>query len=184
MKVIPEGLPMDELMRTAIHEAGHAVVQIALGIGCKGVSIIPAEATAGTTAHGGEDAKPASDIGEHDNVATLRIYAEDAFLLRHAIADYAGAEAEKRSNPVLDWKAERDEREATDRLNDITTDAESIDLLFKYAHRRCALLVEHYWPEIMAMADLLMEHRSLTGEQARQAFSKSMQARRGVNMQW
>lgn len=31
----------EELKRTAHHEAGHAVLQLALGLGCEGVTVLP-----------------------------------------------------------------------------------------------------------------------------------------------
>jgi hypothetical protein len=77
-------------------------------------------------------------------VANLRLYAEDAFLLRHAIANYAGAEAVRHWKPRRkNWRdgADTDYEDAVDRINEITSDPESIDLLYKYAKRRCQLLV-------------------------------------------
>jgi len=74
------------------------------------VSIVPdeAEQTAGHAVHGGEFAEADSDA---DN---LRIYAEDAFWLRHAIACYAGAEAVRQIRPEddADTGAGADERAA------------------------------------------------------------------------
>ena len=164
----------DELRRTAIHEAGHAVLHIALGLGCAAITIVPdyEKGTAGTAAHGGEYGRPGEALGEpDDDVANLRLFAEDAFYLRHAIANYGGAEAGRRLDPQrADWRAgaDSDYREASARINAITDDAQSLELLFKYAARRCELLVEYYWPEITAVADLLIEHRTITGEQAQQ----------------
>jgi hypothetical protein len=178
------------LRRTAIHEAGHAVLQTALGIGCKSVSIEPDhdEGTAGHVVHGGAWGKQAETPGEHDDdVASLRIFAEDAFLLRHAIADYAGAEAVRRAAPRRkDWKrgAESDYREAAFRLNEITEDAKSIDLLFKYAQRRCTLLVKHYWPEIQAVADALLKSRTLPAEQVLDIIRQSVDKRSARLMGW
>lgn len=151
---------------TAYHEAGHAVLQHALRIGCEAATIVPDfdEGTSGTATHGGEFGKRGRDLGEEDDdAASLRLWAQDAFLLRHAIANYAGAEAVRRWKPRRrNWEAgaESDYREATYRINEITPDAESIDLLFKYARRRCAILVENYWPEITG-------HREATAQASR-----------------
>jgi hypothetical protein len=81
------------------------------------------------------------------------VWAEDAFLLRQAIAHYAGGEAERRAAPRNHRRAsaKSDRREAQNRLNEITDDTKSINLLFKYAQRRCTILVRHYWPEIQAV---------------------------------
>ena len=98
----PTRWQIEQDIRTAYHEAGHAVLMHALGIGYKTVTIVPnyEDGTAGTSIHGGE-------FGEQDNdVAALRYAAEDAFLLRHAIGRYAGAEAVRRRWPRRkDWQA-------------------------------------------------------------------------------
>lgn len=165
-------------------------MQAMLGIGCKGVTITPnyKKGTLGATQHGGAWGEQGENPGDPDeDVANLRLFAEDAFLLRHAIADLAGAEATRRAAPKRkDWKAgaESDYREAAFRLNDITEDGQSIDLLFKYAHRRCALLVEHYWPEIQAVARALLKSRTLTAERAVTIIRKSLQARSATRMGW
>jgi hypothetical protein len=178
------------LRRTAIHEAGHAVLQTVLGIGCSGVTIVPSpgEGTAGHALHGGAWGKQGDKPGDpDDDVANLRLFAEDAFLLRHAIADYAGAEAVRRAAPRLkNWKAgaENDYREATFRLNEITEDPESVDLLFKYAQRRCELLVAHYWPEIQAVARALIKLRSLPPERSLRIIQSSLHARSAPHMGW
>jgi hypothetical protein len=180
----------DDQTRTAYHEAGHAVLQIALGVGCAGVTIVPdlKAGSAGAASHGGEYGKIAEDFGqEDDDVATLRLIAEDAFHLRHAITCYAGAEAVRRWKPRRkDWRAgaSNDYSVAIDRVNEITADEESCDLLFKYAMRRCAVLVEHYWPEITVVAQLLLKRKSITGEEARKVWVKSLRARRGGLMNW
>jgi hypothetical protein len=85
-----------------------------------------------------------------------------------------------------DWKvgADDDYRQAAYRINDITDDAESIDLLYSYARRRCVLLVEHYWPEICTLATVLLAEKKLSGEQARRIWADSLKARRGRLMSW
>jgi hypothetical protein len=185
----PKSTP-DDLVATAYHEAGHAVLQIALGIGCEGVTVVPdyGKGSAGASARGGAYGKMAESSGEKDDdVATLRLFAEDAFLLRHAIADLAGAEAVRRWKPRRkNWKAgsESDYRSASDRINAITRDAESVDLLHKYAYRRCTVLVEHYWSEISVIAAILLRQKLISGDKARKAFLKSLDARRGRILSW
>jgi hypothetical protein len=164
-------------------------LQTVLGIGCGGVTIVPdnAKGTEGHARDGGEYGRQTED-GAIDVVANLRVWAEDAFLLRHAIAYYAGGEAEQRAAPSEwnDWKAgaESDRREAQDHINQITDDAESIDLLFKYAKRRCAVLVEHYWPEIQAVAEALLGSRTLLGEQVERIIEQSVTRRRAAALGW
>jgi ATP-dependent Zn protease len=181
--------PPDPLRLTAIHEAGHAVLQTVLGIGCGGVTIVPdnAKGTEGHAQDRDQYGKQTED-GAIDVVASLRVWAEDAFLLRHAIAHYAGGEAERRAAPS-EWNdrragAKSDRREAQDRINEITDDAKSISLLFKYAKRRCAVLVEHYWPEIQAVAAALLESQTLLGEQVERIVEQSVTKRRAAPLGW
>ena len=60
---------------TAVHEAGHAVLQVVLGIGHQGGIIVPnyTKMEAGHSLDGGEYAEEGSDAD------MLRTYAEDAF---------------------------------------------------------------------------------------------------------
>jgi hypothetical protein len=74
-------LTAEDLPRTAHHEAGHAVLMLALGLGCEGVTIVPdfAALEAGSAVHGGEYVKH-TPLGEKDDdVAMLRDLAGDAF---------------------------------------------------------------------------------------------------------
>jgi ATP-dependent Zn protease len=178
----------DPLRGTAIHEAGHAVLQTALGIGCQGLTIVPDHDSAGHARHGGEG-KQAQHPGDvDDDVANLRLFAEDAFQLRHAIAAYAGAEAERRVGPehlqAIEAGAQSDYQDAATRITEITLDPESIDLLDKYAQRRCTFLVEHYWPEIQAVANALLEAGTLTGEQVQEVLVESVHKRDAALLRW
>lgn len=167
---------------TAVHEAGHAVLQVVLGIGHEGVTIVPnhAKMEAGHSLHGGEYA-------EKDSRADmLRTYAEDAFWLRHAIACYAGAEAVRQLRPQDDAEggAESDTRWAEDAVNRITEDPMSLELWFALGRRRCALLVEYYRPEIKAVAAVLMNRRTLSADEVQKLVDKSLLARHGKLLSW
>lgn len=171
-----------EIESTAVHEAGHAVLHIALGLGLKHVTIVPnyEEETAGASTHGGE-------FGGEEDEDTLRLFAEDAFWLRHAMACYAGAEAVRQlrpNHPEPEAGAADDFHNAAIAINKITMDEASIDLYFKLAERRCTVLVEHYAPEIEALAAELVVRETLTGEEAREVFRKSLSARRAGLMNW
>jgi len=183
----PEPSPTG-LRRTAIHEAGHAVLYLALGLGCKGATIAPDcnRGSAGAARHGGKWGAPAPRLGERDNdIATLRMLAEESFFLRHAIGCYAGAEAVRRWG-ARHWLsgAENDYREACYHMNDITDDEKSVDLLFELAQRRCEILVRNYWPEIKAVAERLLRSRTLDAETVRRIWCKSLLSREGCMMTW
>jgi ATP-dependent Zn protease len=152
--VISNPIPT-ESESTAVHEAGHAVLQIALGVGLKSITIVPDHDSAGATLVGGEYGEPAQAHGEEDDdVAQLRFWAEDAFVFRRATA--------------LD-----DFEKAAQRKNEVTADAQSINLYFKLAKRRWHELVKHYAPEIEALAAELLSRKTLTGEEASTLFSDS-----------
>jgi hypothetical protein len=169
--------------KTAYHEAGHAVLHIFLTLGLKRVTIVPnhAEGEAGATWHGGKYPNPDTD----EDADMLAIVAPEAFWLRHATAAYAGAEACRRAG-VEDWRAGADDdyRVAVDAINRITDDEASIDCLYELAQRRVVLLVEHYWPEIEAIARALLERKNLSGEEARRIAVDSLNERRGALWTW
>lgn len=165
---------------TAHHEAGHAVLQFCLKLGVEQATIVPdyEEGTGGASWHGGEFP---TDV----DAEQLRMFAEEAFFLRHAIANYAGAEACRRAG-YTDWRlgADSDYRNAMDMVNRITHDAESIRHLDAIARRRAVVLVEYYWPEIEAVATALLESKTLTGEDVSRIVPASLLARRGRLLSW
>jgi hypothetical protein len=164
---------------TALHEAGHAVLHVMLGIGCKSVTIVSDGEFAGVTRH-------RSEHGHHDDdVENLRIYAEDSFWLRHAISSYAGAEALRRSG-IANYEvgAEQDMRDAAYAISKITGDAETVDALHVVAKRRCLALVENYWPEIERVAKALADSRTLTGEAVGKIVRRSICERAAPLVTW
>jgi ATP-dependent Zn protease len=177
-----------ELKRTAIHEAGHAVLHMALDLGCEGVTIKPnyAKGSAGAATHGGEWGHRATKLGETgDDTETLRTVAEGEFWLRHAVACYAGAEALRQSGDEA-WflGADGDYSHARDAIDRITGDEWTQDLLGLLAKRRCQVLVEHYWPEIQAVAKRLLRSRTIDGKTARRILCESLSARGALIRGW
>ena len=166
-----------EAHRTAIHEAGHAALLVALGIGCSLVSIVPYLSK-------GWDGfcVPAGPTAAELNVMVAR----DAYCLQRAMVSYAGAEAVRQlipTDPNPDAGASTDERHAAEFIIDgIDPDTESPELFFALAKRRCALLVAHYQPEILALARALEENRVLSGKYTRRVFMKSLAKRSGTLM--
>jgi hypothetical protein len=145
------------------------------------VTIVPnyEAGEAGSATHGGE-------WSEDEDVQTLRLFAEEAFWLRHAIALYAGAEAVRQLRPDCDPDdgAESDKRQAVDAIASITDDPASADLYFALARRRCEILVKHYAPEIEALAAALLDRQRLTGDETRQVFFESLRGRQGNLWTW
>jgi len=159
---------------TAIHEAGHAALGIALELDIVAVSIIPdfRNRTAGRV------------LGKLATVtAGLTMAERGAFCLRHAIVCYAGAEAIRQlipadANPGAG--ASCDMRRAAELIvHQIGGHAEARDQLFSLARRRCALLVAHHQPEIQALAGALEAKLTLPGKVARKVFMRSLTKRAG-----
>ena len=175
-----------EIHRIAIHEAGHAVLQIALDLDCKAVSIcpIPREGIAGFTVDGSSEPPPVLADKDKDAATAQRTIAErGAYYLRRAMVSYAGAEAVRQlipADPDPDAGASADGRHATEHITQhIGSSNESTELLFSLAKRRCALLVTHHQAEIEALAGALEAKLILSGRAARKAFMRSLAERSG-----
>jgi hypothetical protein len=172
-----EARPPAQTHRTAVHEAGHAALQIALGLGCALVSIVPYPSK-------GWDGFSAAAGPTTAELSTM--VARDALYLRQAMVSYAGAEAVRQlipTDPDPDAGADTDNRHAAKFIiHDIDPDTGSPELFFALAKRRCALLVAHYQPEIRALAHALEEKRILGGRYARKVFMKSLAKRSGELM--
>jgi hypothetical protein len=164
--------PAPELSRIAIHEAGHAVLRIAFGNAVVAVSIVPDLRTGSAGA-----------VVFQNRIASaqLRLAERDAFFLREAISCYAGAEAVRQllpTDPHPDGGASLDRRQAAEHiLAQISGHPAAMELLFSLARRRCALLVAHYQPEILAVAGALQAQLTMSGEIARAVFMTSLSKR-------
>ena len=133
--------------RDAYHEAGHAVVTVFLGLRLHAISI-------------------KRDDAHSTHRATKR---DDMYWLRNATIAYGGAEAERRlCGPRSRWRAGAgdDLWRAYHALEEITVDPPSLRALQTYAMRQARLLVERHWPEIEALARLLLERKTVTGKEA------------------
>jgi len=165
-----------EIHATAIHEAGHAAMGIALDFDVVGVSIVPdfRDRTAGRV------------LIKDTTTSRANMSGREAFYLRHAIFCYAGAEAVRQLIPTdadPDSGTSRDQRNAAELIiRQIGGNAEARDFLFSLAKRRSALLVAHYQPEIQALAGALEARLTLSGKVAHRVFMKSLTKRAGRPM--
>jgi hypothetical protein len=71
---------------------------------------------------------------------------------------------------------------ATQALEKINDDRESLRLLQALAKRRARVLVKHYWPEIEALAKELTARTTLSGDEAQEVVEKSLRERGGGKM--
>jgi len=174
-----------EIHSTAIHEAGHAALMIALGFGCEAVTIIPdlRKGSVGLSIDGGLDGRT-QDLSETD-VATAELHTfapEACSYLRRAMVFYAGAEAVRQlipTNPHPEAGAWSDKERAIKLISNIASDAESAYVMLSFARRRCRLLVAHYRPQIQALAHALEARLTLSGEAPHTVFMRSLRERPG-----
>jgi hypothetical protein len=163
-----------ETQRTAIHEAGHAVVLIALGLVFSVVSIIP-DVRGGTLGQ--------VYLVQHDRTFDPHNLPREEVYLRYSMAYYAGAEAIRQllpTHPNPEAGASADYRQAASLIRySIGGDAKSVDFLVSLAKRRCALVVDHYKPEIQALAGALEAQLILSTKAARKIFRRSLTRRAG-----
>lgn len=176
--------------RTAIHEAGHCALLFALfgAEGCRGATIVPDYKT-GTSGHAVNPGmgRAAQAFGKEDDYpAQLHMLAPEAFYLRRAIMYFAGAEAVRQLTRARNPEAgaNDDRLNTASDLETLTTDGQTFDLLLALAERRCVLLVEHYRPEIEAIAKALLAKHTLNGRAIHKIFTASLTKRRGMLMRF
>lgn len=142
---------------TAIHEAGHAVSLMALGLTIDSVSIVPTEKYSGIANSPGLLGYYADTRPERAAIARSQVI--------HA---YAGYEAEKRYNKNADpLYSQSDEEAAFDRLREYPPrncrhiGDEAYKAALERLRRKARRLVKVHWLEIERLADVLMERGTL-----------------------
>lgn len=151
------------LISTAYHEAGHAVAAISKDIPVTEVSIVEKEDIWGGCLH-------ACVMGfDYQGERKRRQIARDCI-----IVCYAGFQSEILFNPDADKsQSEEDDSNAFDLSRQWCVFPRSCrcvgdDAHWNYLHqleRQAHRLVKQYWPAIVAVAEELLSHKTLTGEQ-------------------
>lgn len=151
--------PLDEL--TAYHEAGHAVVALALGRPVQRVSILPDREHAGVCKFGKSVVRPTEDWLEREILITL-----------------AGIAAEARHTGHYAWEgAARDQlyirRLAVQRAGERRAARLERRLLSKVEN---LLAQESHWRAVQKIAEELLRCGAISGRSARQLFEQSCDA--------
>ena len=155
-----------QLVVTAYHEAGHAVVAFHLDIGIrrKGVTIVPDhdEGNLGCCwTKLGFRGRPDVEITN-----TMHVLLE-----RRIVVFLAGEHAQRkyRLSSVRSYHADSDRRNAVDLLSYLVPDVtgEEFRLHYKLLSLRAKNMVEVRWPQIVAVANLLVERKTLTPDEVR-----------------
>jgi ATP-dependent Zn protease len=155
---------------TAYHEAGHAVAAFFLGmsIGRNGVTIVPdkIKQTLGT-------GHILSQLRERPDVSVSpRTYVQ---IENRAVMDMAGDVAEKKFRPRRHYGGQTDLLHASDLLSCISESNEITTARLNVAVLRARSLVELRRREITAVANALVERKTLTAEQVCEAILSCQQ---------
>lgn len=151
---------------TAYHEAGHAVAAISLGlsIGRNGVTVVPdkIKQTLGTS-------HVLSQLRERPDVpVSPRTHVQ---IENRAVMDMAGDVAEKKFRPRRYYGGQTDLLHASDLLSCISEANDITEARLKVAILRAQSLVGRRWREITALANALVERKTLTAKQVREVIS-------------
>ena len=154
---------VSRLKSTAYHEAGHAVAAISKEIPVTEVSIVEKEDCWGDCLHAGVMGFHCRDKRQQKQIARDCI-----------IVSYAGLQAEMLFNPDADKsQSEEDDSNAFFQSRQWCVLPKSCrcvgdDAHWNYLHRlqrEAHRLVKHQWPVIVAVAEALLHHKTLTGDE-------------------
>jgi ATP-dependent Zn protease len=157
----------------AYHEAGHAVTALTLGIRLrrKGATIIPDEGAYGMVW------TQLSFRGRPDEEVTDRMHVR---LEREIVVFLAGehAQREYRSSSVRSYHGDSDRRKAVDLLGYLVPDmsSEEFTLHYKLLSLRAKNMVKAHWPQISAVANALLERKTLTADEITELVYPGMRA--------
>ncbi|MBZ5688860.1 MAG: hypothetical protein LAP86_27945 [Acidobacteriia bacterium] len=161
---------MLDIIEVAHHEAGHAVAAFVLNlkIARKGLTIVPNEQSRGSVSLPPRfrerlDTTPGGSLPPSDRIR----------IENYAIAACAGDEAQKRFNPHRRYQGHDDVEYAEKLLSNISGNDDICSARLKVARLEARSLVNKHWDEIEAVAATLLEHKTLTPEQAQEAWSKA-----------
>jgi ATP-dependent Zn protease len=154
---------------TAFHEAGHAVA--ALSVGLKVVSI-----TIERTVRGGSNWQIFAGL--------TQVHLDEADAQRTALVYLAGPAASKRYRDEYQPGMDEDFLAADRAIDAAAGECRSISA---YAHRRARIalhvraaalhIAEGYWPEVSAIANALLELKTIEGDAVVRIFERSLRAR-------
>jgi ATP-dependent Zn protease len=155
---------------TAYHEAGHAVAAFILDlrIGRNGVTVVPdkIKQTLGM-------AHVLMQLQENPDVpVSPRTHVR---IEKHAVMWMAGDAAEKKFRPGRHYGGRKDLQDAADLLGYISGSNEITEARLKVAKLEAHSLVELRWREITAVANALVERKTLTAEQVHEVICSRQQ---------
>jgi ATP-dependent Zn protease len=152
--VTPEDARQSEYY-TAVHESGHAVANIVLGIGLKpkGMTIVPQKLRDGGVALGMTHSRVSGRNSKH-------------WIRKRIMYTLAGCTAEERVNEN-GWQDGRDEDvdQVHTLLWEISGSPEEFSALNDELLAETAELVSKHWDSILRLADRLVQSKTLSGQE-------------------
>jgi len=154
---------------TAYHEAGHAVADFYLRFKIRKVTIRP-EREKRHEYHGYCQRQGRSYLDRIDIEVTP---VKQNRIFNRIIAIAAGYVAQKRFSPrsVRRWHTSGDEQMAAD-LALYVTDPTGVEYLLRWLYHCAENLVEVRWGDICAVADALLERKTLSGDEVREIINR------------
>jgi ATP-dependent Zn protease len=157
----------------AIHEAGHAVTAVALGLEVESVSIRTGRGTGGTTSVISSDPIPTRDALERDVIVGLAGRAADEVIgtgcniggigdLAKSTRILAAMHASYGLGSTLTHRIDSDR--AAELLGSDLALASRIELDLRRLYRRTVNVIQHHRSAILAVAEALLGHYTLTGD--------------------
>jgi ATP-dependent Zn protease len=158
-KPTPRKQAKSALAATAYHEAGHAVVGLRLRFRMKTATIVPRDGVLGEVEHG-KETYLYDDLEFGRDSARSRRRGEEVIILR-----LSGLTAERRFRPRAASKHALDDHEhAADLALSLNGgDVEVTNAHIKDLSLRTDKLVADNWPQVEAVAQALLERRTLKG---------------------
>lgn len=147
-------------LRAALHEAAHAVVGRAVGLGCGNVGLVADSTRVGFA----ETERPWLGWRRGDG-------SKNALIEAYIVTAFAGAAAERHAFGASDGGEWQDEDTVWDAMKHLRIKGcayvgdEAWDKRSDHLRRRSARLVARFWPTIAKVADALIQRRTLDGDQ-------------------
>jgi ATP-dependent Zn protease len=161
------GLPM-RIRNVAYHEAGHAVIGVAVGMPLARVTIRPR----------GNSLVDGKTMWRHGSRSPL---------LSQVIVDYAGFSAERRIDASVRWEEGVDDHDVLEDkiLRGQWADSEEAVAdayrFMRKVKKASAALVTRHWKAIITVAEELLRKQTLTGKQVRELVRLSPSSHRAVD---
>ena len=156
-----------DLLATAYHEAGHAVIAFHEGISLTSASIIKSDGWDGMVHY-------ENPFGR-SNFETTRSDANRLKAERYARATLAGYFAQRKFDrrTVRSWHAHSDRHKAADIMEYFVASDLELNAWLRLLEIQAKQILEIRWPDVRALAMQLMERKKMNGRQIRACLNQS-----------